>query len=466
MSNLNSSSNTGDLNDQKAEIASAQYKKMTGTPVGRLISTLAVPTVISMLVTNIYNTTDTFFVSQIGTSASGATGIVFALMAFYQASGFMCGHGSGSYLSRFLGAKNEKKACEYGASAFWLSLGISTVISVLCLIFLKPLLFVLGSTRTIYPYARQYALFIIFAGPLQSASCTLNNQLRYHGRANLAMIGLMAGSIINIVMDPILMFWAGLGVTGAGLSTGLSQSISFLILLYMFRSGKVVTDVSLRHASHSPRVYTDIMRVGSSSLVRQALNAASTIFLNRASFPYGDACIAAMSIVGRIQFFAGSVMIGLGQGLQPVVSFNYGAGKYSRVKKSWSFTLVTGLIIMGVVSTLLFMFDKDIVGIFRDDPEVIEIGTAALRWAAIAMLLQPVSVTANMTFQSAGKAGLAAFTASLRSGLYYIPLILLLPQFLGVVGIETAQPVADTLSALTTLPLAIIFFRSLPKKDD
>ncbi|MGN0240637.1 MAG: MATE family efflux transporter, partial [Candidatus Weimeria sp.] len=375
------------------------------------------------------------------------------------------GHGSGSYMSRFLGARNEEKAREYGASAFWLSLLISTVISVICMIFLKPLLYVLGSTKTIYPYARQYAFFIILAGPLQSASCTLNNQLRYHGRANLAMIGLMAGSLINIVMDPVLMFAAGLGVTGAGLSTGLSQAISFLILLYMFRSGKVVTDVSIKHASRSPKVYLNIMKVGSSSLVRQALNAASTIFLNRASFPYGDACIAAMSIVGRIQFFAGSVMIGLGQGLQPVVSFNYGAGKYSRVRKSWKFTFITGLVIMSLVSVLLFIFDKEIIRIFRDDPEVITIGTAALRWVALSMLLQPVSVTSNMTFQSVGKAALAAFTASLRNGLYYIPLILLLPAFLGVTGIETAQPFADILSALTTLPLALRFLSTLPEKD-
>jgi len=442
-----------------------QYARMTETPISNLITKLSVPTIISMLVTNIYNTADTYFVSRLGTSASGAVGIVFAFMAFYQAVGFMCGHGAGSFVSRYLGAKEPDSAKSYAASTFLASLTLGTILSVLFYLNLSPFLYFLGSTDTILPYARQYALWILIAGPFLSASCTLNNLLRYEGRALYAMIGLTTGGILNIVGDPVFMFALGKGVSGAGMSTCFSQIISFIILLSMFRKGITVTDVRPRHASRSFEVYRNIIRVGSPSLLRQGLNALSTILLNQQAKAYGDPAIAAMSIVGRMAFFIGACAIGTGQGMQPVISFNYGAAKYRRVRESYRFTVKMSLVLLSAFAAVCLIFAGPIVSWFRNDPKVVEIGTAALRWVCISSLFQTVSIPTNMMFQSIGMSGRAIFLSTLRTGLYYIPLIEILPELWGVTGIELAQPVADVLAALTSIPFAVTFLRYLKEKE-
>ena len=443
-----------------------QYIRMTQTPIDRLIGGLSVPTIISMLVTNIYNTADTYFVSRLGTSASGAVGIVFAFMAFYQAVGFMCGHGAGSFVSRFLGARNPDGARTYAASTSIASACFGTLISVLFYLNLDPVLYFLGSTDTILPYARQYALWILIAGPFLSLSCTLNNLLRYEGRAMYAMIGLTTGGILNIIGDPILMFGFHMGGSGAGLSTCLSQIISFLILLFMFRPGITVTDVKPVHASHEFMTYWNIIRVGSPSLFRQGLNAMSTILLTQQAKAYGDPAIAAMSIVGRMSFFIGACAIGTGQGMQPVISFNYGAKKYHRVRESYFFTMKMAFGLLSVFAAVCLIFARPIVTWFRDDPEVIGIGTAALRWACAAALFPPVSIPTNMMFQSIGKSGISAFLSTLRTGLCFIPLIEILPRLLGVAGIEIAQPIADVTAALISIPFAVSFLRKLKAEEE
>lgn len=449
------------MSEDRNSQAKEQYRRMTETPIGRLIGGLAVPTIISMLVTNIYNTADTYFVSRLGTSASGAVGIVFAFMAFYQATGFMCGHGAGSFVSRFLGARCPEKATTYAASAFLASSCLGTLLSVIFYLNLDPVLYFLGSTDTILPYARQYALWILIAGPFLSVSCTLNNLLRYEGRALYAMIGLTAGGILNMAGDPILMFGFHMGVSGAGLSTCISQIISFLILLSMFRKGITVTDVKPSHIGRNLSTYVSIMKVGSPSLLRQGLNAVSTILLNQQARQYGDPAIAAMSIVGRMSFFIGACAIGTGQGMQPVISFNYGARKKKRVVESYRFTLKMGTLLLTVFSAVCLIFAGPIVTWFRNDPEVIRIGTPALRWACIAAVIQPVSVSTNMMFQSIGKSGRAVFLSTLRTGLCFIPLIEILPRIMGIAGIEVAQPLADLLASLISIPFAVSFLRSL-----
>ncbi len=453
------------MKNKSRESEKQQYERMTETPVGKLIIKLAIPTIISMLVTNIYNTADTYFVSRLGTSASGAVGIVFAFMAFYQAVGFMCGHGSGSFVSRFLGAKDPGSAKSYAASAFLASFTLGMVLSVVFFLNLDSVLYFLGSTETILPYAQQYALWILIAGPFLSTSCTLNNLLRYEGRAFYAMIGLTAGGILNMAGDPIFMFTFGKGVAGAGMSTCFSQIISFLILLFMFREGITVTDVKPGHISRDFRIYMNIMKVGSPSLMRQGLNAAATILLNQQAKVYGDAAIAAMSIVGRMAFFIGSCAIGTGQGMQPVISFNYGAKKYDRVRNSYAFTVKMSFILLSVFSIVSMIFARPIVAWFRDDPDVIRIGTTALWWVCLSSLFQPISIPTNMMFQSIGKSGISLFLSTLRTGLYYIPLILVLPRLLGIMGIELAQPAADVLAALTSIPFAAAFLGQMKQEE-
>ncbi len=449
---------------QTAELT--QYEKMTGTPIPRLIIGLSIPSVFSMLINNIYNLADTAFVGQLGTSASGAVGIVFGFMAIIQAFGFMFGQGSGSILSRALGAQDRKTASLHASAGFFGSMLCGLVITLVGFLWLDDIVMLLGSTDTIAPYAKTYISYILVAAPFMSGSLTLNNILRYEGKASLGMVGLMSGAILNMIGDPILMFGLHMGISGAGLSTAVSQIISWLILMFMFLSGRTETKLDIRQALRAGSlVYGNIMATGFPSLLRQGLNSLTTVLLNSQCRRYGDAAVAGMSIVSRIIFFAFSIALGIGQGFQPVSAFNYGAGKYSRVRKGYRFTLLAaeGIIIAGCI--LLIIFSDSLIGVFRNDPEVIEVGTRALRLQALAHLLLPVCMMTEMLFQSTGKRFGASFLSALRSGFLFIPLLFLLSHFSGLAGIQEAQPLSMVLALPFTIPFVIYYFKKLPKQD-
>lgn len=445
------------------ERESAQYKKMTETPVSKLIIMLGVPTTISMLVTSIYNTADTYFVGQIGTSASGAVGVVFGLMAIIQAFGFMFGHGAGSIISRSLGAKDVERASRFASTSFLWSAIAGGLITVFGLLFLNPLMRLLGSTETILPYAKAYAIFILLAAPFMASSCVLNNVLRYEGRAALAMIGLVTGGILNIFGDWYLITQLDMGVMGAGISTAVSQIISFFILLSMFLFGKTNSKLSLKSISKDFNDVLLICKTGLPSLMRQGLSSISTMILNGQAGAYGDAAVAAMSIVNRICFLIFSVGLGIGQGFQPVSAFNYGAKKYERVRKGFYFTWAAGEVLLGGLAIVGMIFSQNLVGFFRDDPEVIAIGNVALAVQLVALFFQPLSVCANMMFQSIGKNGVATFLSMLRSGLFFIPVILILSKTMGLTGVEISQTVADIMTFIVSLPFVVSFMRELKK---
>jgi putative MATE family efflux protein len=442
-----------------------QYRKLVMTPVEQLIPRLAVPTIFSMMITMIYNLVDAYFVGKLGTSASAAIGVVLGVQSIFQAFGFMMGHGAGSQISVRLGEGDRDAADRLFSTAFFHALVISVIVGVLGLIGLEPLMRLMGSTDTILPFSKNYGFYILISGPALVGSCVLNNVMRYEGRAVLAMFGLVTGGVLNMIGDPILMFGLGLGIDGAGLSTAISQYISFGILLYMVFSKRTISRLSLRYRSNDPDVTLSIMRVGFPSLIRQMLNSLATITLNHCAMPYGDAAIAAMAIVGRIVMFIGSAMIGLGQGFQPVSAYNYGARKFKRLRDSFYFTVKAGMVVLGILAIFGFMFPGPVVQLFRDDPRVVEIGSRALRFQCIAVVMQPFSVTANMMFQSIGRSKEASFMAMLRSGLYYIPSLLILPLFLGLTGIECAQMVSDILTTLTCIPFVVRFMRETPDED-
>ena len=442
-----------------------QYRKLVLTPVEQLIPKLAVPTILSMMVTMIYNLVDAFFVGKLGTSASAAIGVVLGVQAIFQAFGFMMGHGSGSQISVHLGKGDREMADKLFSTAFFHAMAISVVVSAICLIGLTPLMRLMGSTDTILPFSRNYGFYILISGPALVGSCVLNNVMRYEGRAVLATVGLVTGSVLNMIGDPILMFGLGLGIDGAGLSTAISQYISFGILLYMVLSNRTISKISPRYRSNDPALTLSIIRVGFPSLIRQMLNSVVTITLNHCSMPYGDAAIAAMAIVGRIGMFISSAMIGLGQGFQPVSAYNFGARKFARLRKSFFFTVRLGVVVLGMLAVVGFVFPGKIVGLFRDDPAVIAIGAKALRFQCIAVVTQPFTVTSNMMFQSIGRSKEASFLALLRSGLYYIPLLIVLPLFIGLTGIQSAQMFADILTMLTSIPFVVKFMRETPDED-
>lgn len=445
--------------------ADAQFRRMTETPIPKLIIELGIPTTISMLVTNIYNMADTFFVGQLGsTSASGATGIVFGLMSIIQAFGFMYGQGAGSLISRHLGQKDLQSASKYASVSFFAALISGAAITLLGFLFLNPLLTFLGSTSTILGFARDYAVYILIAAPFMAASFVLNNILRYEGKAFFAMIGLTTGGILNMIGDPIFMFGCNMGISGAGLSTALSQVISFSILLFMFISGRTQSKLSVRNIKEPFSRLVEIVVTGFPSMARQGLASVSTMLLNnQAAAIGGDAAVAAMSIVSRINMFIFAVGLGIGQGFQPVAGYNYGARKYSRVRKGYFFTAAAGEVLIGTFAIIGLIFSGGVVSIFRNDPAVIEIGTFAMRAHCMALFLQPVCVCSNMLFQSVGKSGRATFTSILRSGLYFLPLIAVLPLIIGIRGVQISQPLADLLAFITIIPIAADFLRKLPE---
>ena len=443
-----------------------QYEKMTTWPIPKLVITLGIPTTISMLVTNIYNMADTYFVSELGNSASGAVGVVFGLMAIIQAFGFMFGHGAGSIIARKLGQKDTHSASIFASLSVLACLCVGTLIGILGLVFINPIMKILGSTDTILPYARDYAIYILIASPLTMASFALNNILRYEGKAFFAMIGLTIGGVLNIICDPIFIFGFDMGIAGAGLSTAISQAVGFFILISMFFRGKTLSKLNVKFIKDNPKGIFEIMATGFPSLCRQGLNSIATMTLNNlAGGVGGDAAVAAMSIVNRITFFIFAVGLGIGQGFQPVASFNYGAKIYSRVKKAFYFTLGAGEILLGVFVVVGLMFSNYLIELFRDDPLVISIGTLSLKLQLLALFFHPMIICSNMLFQSIGENKKATFLSMLRSGILFIPILLVLTNYFGLFGVQSSQAIADVLAFLISAPLVLNFLKKLPEDN-
>ena len=448
----------------KSETKEQQYVRMTETPVEKLIITLGIPTTISMLVTNIYNLADTYFISTLGNSASGAVGVVFALMGLIQAFGFTFGMGSGSILSRKLGKGDVESARITASTGFAMALLCGMLISTFGLLFITPFMTLLGSTITILPYATDYSTFILIAAPAMTCSCVLNNVLRYEGKALFSMVGLVSGAILNLFGDFFLIEILDMGIAGAGISTMLSQYVSLFILLLPFLRKQVQTRIRFSLVSRSLKSYTEILSVGFPSLLRQGLNSISGMTLNWCAASFGDAAIASMSIVSRVMNFLFCITIGIGQGFQPVSAFNYGAEKFDRVKKAFRFTVIFCMGIMFLTGIFGFVFAEPIVKLFRDDPRVVEIGVKALRMTVPALLILPISTAANMLCQSIGKAKQASFLASTRSGLFYIPVLVVASRIAGLTGIQMSQIIADVLAVCVTIPILYEVFREFPKQ--
>mgnify|MGYP000910107591 FL=1 len=439
------------------------YTFLTQAPVHRVIITMAIPTIISMLVTGLYNIADTFFVGKIDTQATAAVGIVFSLMFFVQAMGFFFGHGSGNYISRELGARRHENAVKMASTGFFSSFFFGLVILVLGEIFLTPLSLMLGSTATILPYTEDYMQVILLGAPFLTSSLTLNNQMRLQGNAKFAMFGIVTGAILNVILDPILIFTCGMGVSGAAWATVIGQAVSFVILFLMTRRGENIA-IKFRNFSPSIQMYKEIFYGGSPSFMRQGLACIATMSLNLAAGVYGDSAIAAMSIVGRIAMLSFAVVIGLGQGFQPVCGFCYGAGLYERLKEAYKFTVTIGTIFLIVLAIIGWMISGTLIGVFRDDPEVIAIGVVALRWQLCVFPVNALILASNMLAQTCRKPWRANILAAARQGLFFIPLIFILPSYFGLLGVEMCQAVSDVLSFMLTVPIVIYTFREFTRE--
>ena len=449
----------------KPETQEEKYKTMTEKPVSSLICRLAVPTIISMLVTSFYNMADTFFVARIGTSATAAVGVSFALMAIIQAFGFFCGHGSGNYISRKMGQHRFDEAQQMAATGFFTALALGTVIFLLGEILIDPLCRILGATETILPYARQYLRLILIGAPYMTASLVLNNQLRFQGSAFYAMIGIASGAVLNIALDPLFIFVFDMGVSGAALATIISQFVGFVLLLKGTTQGGNLR-IRLRNVTFSKYYYSQIINGGMPSLCRQGLGSVATICLNLMAGPYGDAAIAAMSVVGRVMNLAASVVTGFGQGFQPVCGFNYGAFLYDRVKEGFWFCVKVATVILIVLSAAGYLLAPQVIQLFsKNDPQVIAIGTQALRWQCLTFPLCGWITICNMMLQTIGKSFSASLLAMSRQGLFFIPAVLLLPALIGIQGVEIAQPIADVCSFVLAIPLQLSVLHEMTVKQ-
>ena len=448
------------MNEQESK-----FKMMTEPPVGRLICKLAVPCIISMLVTAFYNMADTYFVGKLeSNAATGAVGVVFSMMAIIQAVGFFFGQGSGNYISRELGKKNYQEASNMAATGFFGALATGFLICIIGQIFLEPLAYLLGSTKSILPHTKDYLRVILLGAPWMTASLVLNNQLRFQGSANYAMIGIVSGAVLNIILDPILIFGLDMKVAGAGWATIISQFVSFCLLLAGCSKGSNI-HIHIKNVKLKWFYFKMIIQGGLPSLARQSLASLATICLNHAAQPFGDAAIAAMGVVQRVTMFGASTMLGFGQGFQPVCGFNYGAKLYSRVKEGFWFCVKVSLIVLVLFSVLGYFFAPQLIALFRDDPDVIECGTNALRFQCITFFVQSFVVSSNMLQQSIGRTVPATFLAVARQGFFFIPLVWILSWSLGLTGIQMTQSAADLLTFLCAIPIQLHVLKSMPAQD-
>lgn len=440
----------------KAMTKEEKFRQMIETPVNRLIPSLAVPTIISMLVTSIYNMADTFFVSQIGTSASGAVGVIFSAMAMIQAIGFTLGMGSGNNISRALGDRQEEKAGVFAAVAFYTAGIIGILITLFGTLFSRQMVYFLGATQTIAPYAQDYARYILFAAPFMLTSFVMNNILRAQGSALFAMIGITTGGILNMILDPLFIFGFHMGISGAAIATMVSQMVSFGILLYQCNSHEDCIKIQISRFRPTAAICGSILHAGLPSFCRQGLASVATVVLNFAAGPFGDAAIAAMSIVTRFMMFINSSLIGFGQAFQPVCGFNFGAKRYDRVLEAFWFCVKVAVVMLTSFGIVAFCFSRPIITAFRrEDLQVIEIGTLVLRLQVLTMPFQAWVIMVNMLTQSIGYGFRASIVAMGRQGLFLIPALLVLPKVFGLFGLQIAQPIADMLTfVLATVVVA------------
>ena len=429
-----------------------------------LILSLAVPTILTMLITTFYNMADAFFVGTINPSASGAVGVVFSLMAIIQALGFFFGHGSGNYISKKLGAGDRESAETMAITGFLSSMAFGALLAVLGQIFISPLSYFLGSTPTIEPYAVDYLRFILIGAPFMTSALTLNNQLRFQGSAAYAMIGMCTGGIINVGLDALFIMGLGMGTLGAGLATAISQTISFTMLVFgTLRGGNL--RLKIKKFTFSPKFYAEIARGGLPSLARQGSSSIAVISLNHVlalvSGNFVDEAIAAMGIVAKISNFFFSIVVGLGQGFQPVCGFNYGAKKYERVLKGYRFSLIVAAVFAMAIALFGILFASPLTWLFTDSEKVVEIALPALKSQCAALSLTAMATISNMLLQNIGKVVGATVLAIGRQGLFYLPVLFIMQAIWGLWGVQLSQSVAEALTFFASIPLTFPTLKEL-----
>lgn len=451
-----------------AERERKQYDKMTKTPIARLVISLGIPTMLSMMVTSLYNLADTYFVSLIGDdNITAAVSNLLALMSIIQAIGFTFGMGSGAIVSRLLGKRDREGADKVASSSFFIALLSGLIILAAGFCFFTPMLKLMGSkSEDVLYYSKQYARFVLIGAPIMCMSFVLNNILRAEGKAVLSMIGLVVGAVVNVALDPILIFVADMGVTGAALATFISQCISFVILLFMFLSGRTIVRLRIYSISRKFEVYRNVIVTGFPSFCRQILASLCTVFLNSAAYEYGqEAAQAALGVVQKVFMLAFSISLGIGQGYQPVLGYNYSAKRFDRVKSAYLFTLLFSTALITIFAITCGIFASGLMHIFSLSEEATEIGRLTLLLQCLAMPLLPMNFMAGLTYQVVGNKAIATLLSISRQGLFYIPAVLILPAIWQLRGVQSCQAISDVFAFFFALPFTFLFFKTLKKEQ-
>ena len=446
------------------EKATRRHKDMTEGKIVPLVLRLAAPSTVGMFVTALYSMTDALFVSSLGTEASAAVGVTFSIQALLQAIGYTFGVGAGSLISRALGSRRDSDVGRYATVSLLLAAAAGSLVMLIGLVWGSPLMRILGATESIHPHALAYSRYLFISAPFMCCAFVASQLLRAEGKAVYSMVGLTVGSLLNIALDPLLIHTAGLGIAGASLATLISQVVCLAVLLsaYLLQKSQLslFRDFSLRDFRESGRITV----AGLPSSFRQGFIAVATILLNHAAGTWGDAAVAALSVVNRVFQLAFSLCLGIGQGMMPIAGFNYGADDRERVYRAYLFSSVLATAVMLLVSIPLLILSPRVIAVFRNDPAVIDIGRAALRAQSAVLVTHGVVTCANMLLQAIGKPFSATVLACARQGILFLPLLFLLPNAFGIESLIYVQPLADALTLLFAVPFIVYVVRHLKGK--
>ncbi|MCG8485760.1 MAG: MATE family efflux transporter [Clostridia bacterium] len=420
-----------------------------------------IPATLGLLVTAIYNFVDAIFVGRLGTSQMGAASIAFPISMVIIGLGLTLGIGVASYISRLLGKKEIRQANKAASTAFFSSIILALIVIVPSLIFLEPLLKAFGATPTILPYAKDYSYIFIGGSILTVVNITMNNIARAQGAARTSMQALIVGAVLNIILDPLFIFTFGYGIKGAAIATVISQAVSTILLLAYLFSDKSVIKISAKDFTLSKEIVTEILKIGMPNLMLQLLSSASMGLINSAAVPYGDAAVAAMGIVNRVFAIGSFVIHGFSKGFQPLAGYSFGAKKYSRLQELKDKSLRWTTTFCFILAVIQIIFARPIVGMFSDDIMVLDIGIRALRAYSIMFPLFGFQVIYMTLFLSIGQATEGSLISTGRQGIFFIPLVFILPRLIGLDGVIFSQPIADFLTTLLTLIFSIQLNRKL-----
>lgn len=440
---------------------------MLETPISKLIPKMALPTIVAMMVSSIYYLADTYFVHFLGTSATAAVGVNLSIDQTIMMAGSFLAFGANSYIARLMGANKIKTASKTLCSAFYTAVLMGILVMVPGLMFTDTIVRFLGATDTSAPFAVSYAKYLLIAAPFTAPSFVLNQCLRSEGSPVYSMIGISAGAVLNIALAPLFIFTFKLGIAGAGMAVAISKLISFCILVYPYLRKKTILSLSIKNISYRSDIVRETSLMGLPSLLRMGLAVLANIFVNRIAGEYSDSALAATSVVTRIMMLPAFAMLGFGQGFQPVAGFNWGAKRYDRVKKSFRYSCVVGVIFTAAASVLIAVFAEQIILLFtKADAEMVEIGRLCLITQCISMPLGAWVIVVNMLYAALGKPVGAIFLGITRQGVCFIPVLFILPALFGINGLAISQGVADLLSFIITIPFAVSIIKDITRQEN